>query len=229
LGGLFGSSVGGGVYIPGSSSLTLANCTVSSNDGDEVLGGGIYSGPNSSSTIIGCQFLNNMAEGDGSAIFSIGSFLTIINSSFSGNKAYFGGGTVRGGGSLIVAGSTFTSNHVYGGGGAINGGGNMIVTDSIFIGNGAFRGSGAISYGGSIDSRGHISDCTFSENGGQEGGAIELWTDGFFLISNCTFTNNRTSLGGGALRVQRGQPRIANCIFSGNDSGDDRKLHIPRK
>jgi len=62
-----------------------------------------------------------------------------------------------------------------------------------------------------------IINCTFSGNGGFEGGGMYNQNSSPTL-TNCTFSNNRTSWAGGAIFNYESSPILTNCRFIGNDS-----------
>jgi predicted outer membrane repeat protein len=132
---------GGALWVKPYSTLTLLNCTITSNTGFE--GGAIYtqgalvvtdstfSGNNSTSfsggaisggvsvTITRSTFTGNSAAGSGGAILIRAGAVTITDSTLSGNSAYWGGGINIKGGSLSVVSSTIANNTVTAGGSAI--------------------------------------------------------------------------------------------------------------
>ncbi len=169
----------------------------------------------------------------GGALHCLGNIITIQNSRFIDNRAFFIAGAVYfrpeiQSAELLIDQCEFFNNHAFGSAG--EGGAMSIVTrdaritNSIFAGNRATNDAGAvyISYrGGPKEAAvsGYISGCLFTENvAGINGGAVQ----GFLsTIRNCTFVNNQGGVdlpkgfrSGAAVWMNRSS--LANCIFLGN-------------
>ena len=106
------------------------------------------------------NFTNEIAGGNGGAIDSESSSLSILGGTFSGNKAVNGGAIYALNDSSVMIGSsgsgnrvTFTSNSASGNGGAIyaNGNTSLNITNSGFFRNLATNG-----YGGAVYSQGEV-------------------------------------------------------------------------
>ena len=143
-------------------------------DGDK--GGAISFENKAVGTIINCTFKNCWAEDHGGAIADrTGNKLTVINSTFIGNKASEdNGGAIFCEGLLYVEGCLFESNSAKVDGGAIFCKGDMRVVGSVFKSN---KASGARSqcYGGAIRTEGiaYIDNSTFENNTSDDyGGAV---------------------------------------------------------
>lgn len=97
--------------------VTLENCTISGNDSTDGEGGGIF----------------NEAE----------SFVTLINSTVSGNHAGFGGAGISNDGTLTLINSTITGNETEGAGGGIRTrvAASLTIAQSIIAGNVATEGN----------------------------------------------------------------------------------------
>ena len=152
----------------------------------------------------------------GGAVFNAdGGELSIINSSFSGNRADAYGGAIHNGGELIIINSSFTGN-----GGASNGGavlnaygGELRIATSSFTDNWAqYRGGAIYSRGGKLS----ITSASFSDNRayGDEGGAVV--NEGELSITRSSFTDNSAATGGAI--YNRGELSIASASFSGNSA-----------
>ncbi len=129
---------GGGIFNSGT--LTINNCTFSSNTASYI-GGGIYNGH--VLTINNSTFSGNVAATYGGGIYN-GNMLTVNNSTFSGNVANDGGGMYNDGALMTVNNSTFSGNTAYYAGGGI-------YNDSIItVNNSTFSSNAAITYGGGI-------------------------------------------------------------------------------
>lgn len=141
---------GGGIYNA-VGTLTITNSTFSENTANYGEGGGIY---NSYDLTIKSSTFTNNSSGSGGGILNSGAYLTVANSTFSGNNVSASG--VNGGGILnedhgLVVNSTFSGNSAPDGGGAIGSTNshltlrNTIVANSVSGGNCA----GTITNGGS--------------------------------------------------------------------------------
>jgi len=136
-------------------------------------GGGMYIN-NCSPTIINCTFTQNKAKYEGGGIYIFYGYPTIKNCTFSDNTA-LGDGTGSG----------------YGGGGIY-----------------AFSGASQL-YRSTIDS------CVFNNNSATLGGGIGMRYPKGSVIRNCVFSGNSSSAGAGYY-IFAGRVDITNCTFSGN-------------
>ena len=93
---------GGGIYNE-SSTLTVSNCTISSNSAPDAfgVGGGIFndvSFSNGTLEILNCTISGNSAGDNGGGIYNYGgsmnATLKVLNSTISGNSAHFYGGGI---------------------------------------------------------------------------------------------------------------------------------------
>jgi predicted outer membrane repeat protein len=227
---------GGGVNV--ADGLTVVGTTFYSNTaagtGDASGSGGAVSqwNPNKTVSISGATFNVNAAQVNGGAVYVRESYLTLANSTFTGNTANsssttmtFGGGVYAGGG---IDGSflTFTNNATKCDGcGSYEGGGLYItnptvkassVTQSTFDGNHAWMGSGIKGYP-TIQLT--LTQCSFINNGsltgfqmlsGYGGGVMANWVHGDQLL----FQNNQAMRYGGGLFV--GETVLTNSRFIDN-------------
>lgn len=135
-------------------------------------------------------------SGSGGAILIVGGAqLSIVNSTFSGNRALSGGAVYADAGTQVsIDSSTFSGNTALNDGGAIDTQGQLSIVDSTFAGNRADEG-GAIFVGGDeggANYAGSILQSTFSGNtASEEGGAIYAVSD--FSVTNTTFSGNSTT------------------------------------
>lgn len=159
----------------------ILNCTFKNNGGDYMNNGSaIYNG-GENLTIIYCTFENNFAGADyavGGAIYSNASGLSLQSSNFTNNSAYYAGGHIY-----------TTESAEY-----------LTVNNCIFSSGSVFnvRGEGSGIYAGSSYVK--ITDSTFSNNIGDNGGAIKftyILCD--LVITNNTFQNNSAVYNGGAV------------------------------
>lgn len=132
-----GVAGGGAMFTFGD--LTLVNCVVSGNTAnDGSSGGGVHGENGSTITLTGCTFTDNVAEGNGGAVFS--SELTATNCTFVNNMASSGGAiTTAGGAPATLLHCTITGNHATetgpNAGGGIFNGINMGVGNTLIAGN----------------------------------------------------------------------------------------------
>jgi predicted outer membrane repeat protein len=175
--------------------LTLYNLTVSGGD---------------MAYANGC---NTLLATCGAGAFNEGA-LTIVNSTFTLNKAIRGGAIYNNGGSLTITDSTFTYNQAVNatsqqGGAIYTTSGNVTITDSVFMGN-VTDGSGGAVFS-NISSM-TINGSTFTSNiaNGNGGGVY-----GAATINRSTFSGNKANFGG-AIYVGFETATINNSTFSGN-------------
>jgi hypothetical protein len=210
---------GGGILNEGS--LTLSNCTVTQNSGndDNVGGGGILNDEHSVLTVSNCTVTQNQSA-DGGGILNFGT-ATVNNSTITNNTGANGGGVANEGGTMTIANSTISGNTAYGpppydmgadarGGGIYNGYGqfssgasNLVVTNSTITGN--VVSGGFSSRGGGIAS---IPD--------------SLGNPATLTINNCTISGNRADTfdngSGGGIENQYAYSTLnmRNTIVAGN-------------
>jgi hypothetical protein len=216
---------GGGIYMFGASP-SISNCTITNNRANS-LGEGIYIGANAPPGVVtapsftDCRFINNGARSGGSyggAIFAESSSPIINDCEFTGNATYIGGGAVHGrNASIRISDSTFTGNWGRYNGSAIgNESGTLVVNDCVFNGN-------ISEYSGTVASRGSSSvaasavftDCTFTENIADKGGAF-LNDTATLTVNRCTFVRNTATYSGGVLWSWLGKATITDSKFYGN-------------
>ena len=194
-------------------------------DGDK--GGAISFENKAVGTIINCTFKNCWAEDHGGAIADrTGNKLTVINSTFIGNKASEdNGGAIFCEGLLYVEGCLFESNSAKVDGGAIFGQKDINVIRSVFNSN---KASGALAQqcqGGAILSEEtvYIDNCTFENNTSDDGGSV--YADYIYINKNqdkqsfnTFFINSKSEDNeGGALHYLY-EACIKNTVFRGNNA-----------
>lgn len=150
---------GGAIYNGGS--LTVNDCTFSSNSVDSGYGGAIDN--NGNLVVNGCTFTDNEAngigssidypQGQGGAIANWGNSI-VNNSTFSNNFANLDGGAIYNYGTMTITITNFYGNRaigiqsIYGpnpiGGAIYNNAGSITITGSTFIGNSATDGGNEI-------------------------------------------------------------------------------------
>ncbi len=126
---------------------------------------------------------------------------TVMNCTFSGNSANFGGGM-----------SNMTSS-------------SPTVTNCLFSGNSAVDW-----FGGGIcnmtSSSPTVTNCTFSGNSADNnGGGMYNWDDSDPTITNCTFSGNSTTNYGGGMYNGFSSPTVTNCILWGNTASSGTQIY----
>lgn len=181
---------GGAIYTKGGIVL-IANSSFSDNSSIDN-GGAIYN-DDGELTISNTTFSGNSSLSNGGAIYNYrfeNNYETVIsNSVFSGNSAKMDGGAIGNNwGYMTIANSSFSGNHANGGGSIDVYGGYVSVSDSLISGNTANYG-GAIHCENS-ESFMVFSNCTIAGNSvGYEGGAIYR-KDGTIHIYNTIVSQN---------------------------------------
>lgn len=194
---------GGAMYNKNANPL-ITNCTFSENvavHANITMGQGaaiynLYSSP----TIISCVFTNNLnTRGYGGAIFNDYSFSpNIINCTFTGNRANYGGAIYSDASSssyslLTVNNCTFTANIAYADPSTMYGEGGAMCT---------------------LDAALAVSNCTFTANHSFGTGGALANSGAYGSIKFCNMTGNRASSYGGAVYNFLSTPKITNCIIA---------------
>jgi autotransporter family porin len=168
-------------------------------------------GESQTGTIIDAQ---NLAQ-----IFNInfGITLNLKEVTLTNGMSQYGGAIYNGGGTLTVDNSTFTNNSAFFFGGAIynENDGNLTVDNCTFTNNTAEHVDG----GAIANSDGTLTvvNCTFTNNTGSTGGAICNENGGTLTVDNSTFTNNTARGRGGAIGNFGGTNlTIENSTFTNN-------------
>ena len=149
---------GGGMFINSNATVSISNSTLANNQSTTTVGGAIAN--RGTLTLNTVTLQNNTALALGGAVNSAasggGGGLTVINSTFTGNKAESGGAvyiSTDAGTNASITGSTFTGNQAVatsggadddGGAIAIDTDGAVNITESTFTGNSAPANGGAI-------------------------------------------------------------------------------------
>lgn len=218
----------GGAFRTFQGSYTLEGCTFLGNvAAGSNSGGAIFANGNDKAIEIdNCFFGTNASNwGAGMAIYGDSTDAVIKNSSFLSNSADSRGGGVYGGFQATVSvDSCLFRTNIAASGGAIsnqNDTTTMIITNSDFVQNTVTGNGGGISMNdGSYTT---ISECTFSQNEGNFGGAIAFNADdnpridtARFLIQNCVIENNMAIAQAGAVNVNDMNGRIENTLIHSN-------------
>jgi hypothetical protein len=202
--------------------VTLINCSFdnckTTSTGPDMGGGAVRLWNGSQTQISGCTF-NNCAGSNGGAVNSLGTQLTIINSTFTSNSAFGTGGGAEVGGNGGIGGAVYVDN-VSNAGSALW---QLSITGCSFSSNQANDHAGAVF--GFTDpakpSASIVDRCSFSGNTvngghGQAGGVYSL--NGSLTLSNSTFTLNQSASNGGGATCANSSTLIANCTFQGNSA-----------
>ena len=128
---------GGGIYNSGGR-LTLINVAVTGNSAAN--GGGLNNAGTATLTLVNCTVSSNSATASGGGLQNfLGNTVNIIGSTFSGNTSNsttVGGGAIQANGTMNIANSTFSGNTATGGaGGAIYYNGTVITLNNVTIAN----------------------------------------------------------------------------------------------
>ncbi len=168
----------------------------------------------SSPTLINVTFSGNTAI-YGGGMYNNASSPTLTNVTFSGNMANGGGGMNNIASSPTLTNVTFSSNSASncGGGMSVYSNSNPTLTNVTFIGNSAFNGAGGMYIDHSSPT---LTNVTFSGNQANYGGGISTGLSSPTL-TNVTFSGNHALYGGG-MENTYGNPTLINVTFSGNSA-----------
>ena len=182
----------------------------------------ITTGSRANLTVAGLTLLNGTNVFEGGAILCQEADLTLINCTISNNRA-----SGRGGAVYCVDSQATLKDCVFRhntadslGGGAVSCGNSTLNVASCTFENNT---------GNAITGRESslaISHCSFTENTGQDGGAIYNYVSAetlqaYLSLSGCTFVKNSTAASGGALYVYNTPAVITACTFTANSAGAD--------
>jgi hypothetical protein len=202
--------------------VTLINCSFddckTTSTGPDIGGGAVRFWNGQHTRISGCTF-NNCAGSNGGAVNSLGTQLTIINSTFTSNSAFGTGGGAEVGGSGGIGGAVYVDN-------VSNSGSlqwQLSITGCTFSGNQANDHAGALfGYTNPAKPSTTIIDrCTFNANvvNGGHGNAGAIYGQGGTLtLSNSTLSNNQATSNGGGVHSINDSSLIANCTFQSNSA-----------
>jgi hypothetical protein len=204
--------------------ITLIDCNfdtcVTTSTGPDIGGGAVRFWNGQHTQISGCTFTNCQGS-NGGAVNSLGTRLTIINSTFTTNTAFGTGGGSDTGGSGGIGGAVYVDN-VSNDASALH---QLSITGCTFTGNQSNAQAGAVfGYTNPASPSTTIIDrCTFTSN------KVNTTTQGFagaiysqagtLTLSNSTLSGNHASTNGGALDCENSSTLIANCTFQGNTAG----------
>ena len=175
----------------------------------------LLSGSDGDTTFSGLTLTGgNAASGDGGAIVTSFSDITVTNSTISGNTAGDGGGIGNDNGVNTVTNSTISGNTAGSdGGGIYSYTGVNTVTNSTISGNMAGGDGGGI-YNFIGDNT--VTNSTISGNtAGNDGGGIYSYS-GVNTVTNSTISGNIAEIDGGGIYSSSGGNTVTNSILTGN-------------
>ena len=177
------NNVGGGIYGK-DSSIIAEGCVFRDNVRDGGLGGGVSVTesdstnplvPTTPSSIKNCSFIGNSARTGGGLFTQVP--VSIINTTFHGNRAKAEGGAIHTYGALSIANSTFSGNSAVSPGGAINTRAKLAVINSIFHNNSSNSGNPEI-HTDSTSATATLQNCVITEGGA--GGTATITSSDIF-------------------------------------------------
>ncbi|RKY15094.1 MAG: hypothetical protein DRP63_07420, partial [Planctomycetota bacterium] len=195
---------GGALYVTSDGSLTVTNCTFTSNS-CKYNGGAVYCRENTPLTATGCTFQSNSAGESGGAVFCYDECTaTVTNCTFDSNTSGDEGGALRvedlTSGDIAITGCSFLNNEVQNNhsGGALDlhdtDCDTITITACIFANNHATHDGGAVFLWSVGSSETTFLNCLFYKNTADYRGAyLSHWTDNVKFI-NCTFADNESNI-----------------------------------
>jgi len=203
---------GAAIEAVDASSLTLRNTVFDSNLAED--GGAIYAGSGVTLTVSDSSFSNNLATGDGGAVYA--GMGTYERTTFSDNAATRGGGMVVDGGDVVFDIDTvFSGNEASEAGGAIAVLGAHQVTDGELDSNTTEgNGGGAWLADGASVLISNVHDNTADGSGGG------LACEGACTIESAFIVDNIASRGGGIAFLGPGASSVSGVEVSGNEASD---------
>ncbi len=179
-------------------------------------GAGMYNA-SSSPTLVNVTFSGNFATWGGGMLNYNNSNPTLTDVTFSGNIADNGGGIFNETSSPILRQVNFTTNRgVNAGGGMYNyAGSNPQLTDVNFTGNTATNGGGMRNHVG--NNRPQLNRVTFTANRATYAGGMSN-DNSAPQLTNVTFSGNVADAEGGGMHNYQSSPDLLNVTFSGNSA-----------
>ena len=177
-------------------------------------------------TLSGLDLSDNDILGNGGAVLSIFTDLTIVDSTFSGNQVAFDGAAISAedGGTLTITDSTFTGNDAPRNGGAVNAEDidSLVITGSTFTDNYSGADGGGVQADDVTSVT--VTDTTFDGNfADSDGGGLSVYANGgtdTVTITGVTATDNGAADQGGGTVLQdidNGAIVIADSTFTANE------------
>ncbi len=212
--------------------LSISDCTFNNNS---VVRGAFYALRSNNVMMEKCTFdINVNTEGPGAAMWVYNTEnMTILNSTFTNNRANYGGAIYYRGDELLnmegaenftLTGCTFTDNAATtgntGGGAIRNFRGSYTLDDCTFKGN-TSTGSGGHIRNSTDGDEVVYKNCLFEDgNTSRYGGAHTCYGEGNYTITNCEYIKNSCVNFGGAVNSGQGAYSVTfdNCTFAENKS-----------
>ena len=187
---------GVGLYVAGTSEVTIRDTIFSGNAADQGAAGGIL---NESGTldITGCRFESNRSGSAGGAIECRGGVLLLRDTEFIGNSCGSFGAAVQAGGAETV-----------------------LVDGCLFSGNTGGSYGGGLHLSGSSTDR-LIVDSIFAENFVTSDGAGIQFNGGGAVVRGCSFLGNLCLGRGGGIKAEGTRIDVRDCLFVDNHANDD--------
>jgi predicted outer membrane repeat protein len=184
-----------------------------------------FQGKATATTVSECVFSNNKSPSPGGAIEvdGVGGHLRVLNSTFSGNEALFGGAlAVLNGATVEMRGATLKNNKASFGGALATIDGPKVASMSIdlshFKENVASVSGGAITAGKAA--KWSINGSIFELNrSGGSGGAISGNGAADWSLESCGFVGNEAAETGGAIFSKDGKWTLTANVFTDNEAG----------
>src|ERR1700736_613233 len=215
---VFPIATGIGASITG---LTIQNGNATGS-GFNDYGGGVFN-DNASLTLNNCSLTSNTG-GHGGAVSNYRGSLTMNNCTFNGNSAGGGGGIYNeannpGVVTVTVTNCTLTSNSAGSGGGILNVGDNNGGTANLTLSNSTVSGNSASTSGGGAGNVGSasltVTNCSLNENSGAVGGGLQNEGGASATFTNSTISGNSAG-GGGGIYSSGGALTLSDSPHSGN-------------
>jgi len=222
-----GKSLGAGINLL-NNSLTVKNTSFIGNYAVEG-GGAINAYPGTELVFDNCIFDRNIADPD-EAVYTLGGGiktesdkLTIIDSTFTGNRAKNGGAVYAPKAEIIIENTEFYHNFGSDKAGAISAwnSGSLVVKDSTFEENTCNQTSGSDSSGAVINFSGgvlEIRNSTFSKNASEDSGVMDIEKCTSVVIDQCEFIENvvDTSASNAIISINESTVTISDSVFKDN-------------
>ncbi|WP_458402757.1 Ig-like domain repeat protein [Methanobrevibacter sp.] len=212
---------GGAVYLK-ANNCNIKDCNFTNNTAKDN-GGAVYLMA-SNCKIDNCDFTENTASGHGGAVYCSDLLIprknnTISNCNFTDNTAKYDGGAVYlGTDNSNIDNCFFDSNSGYDGGAVYLMASNCEIDNSGLTNNTALNRGGAVYCGEVVNPRknNEISDCIFTDNAADEGGAVYITGENIAL--DLDYFNDNVAKRGSAIYINRASKfiNISNTEFDRN-------------
>jgi hypothetical protein len=207
---------GAGIFCQYSSTPVISFCTIEACSAYSD-GGAINNNHSGAYMITECNFHNNSAYANGGGVYVYNSPAIIINCTFNGNSARYGGAISTWRGKLTASNLAVMNNRASSKGGGCYFQGaefdSIDVTNCTITNNVGPDGGGISIY----ESKTTISECLISENSSC---GIEVFQSSP-IITHCTITNNEGYSGGGINFSNACGGLLSKCVISGNYAEED--------